>query len=671
MKKYFLLLIAIALIGINAYSQDLIPDENKKGKWGYVNSSGEIIIKHNYNEVSAFKDGRAKVRKGNKWGYIDALGNEVIKIQYSEMRTWNGDICKVAQGGKVEDGLLVSGGKWGFINRNGDVVLKCEYDEIGSYKDGLAHIVKGGKYGYIDENYQIFIPCEYAAIGSFNDKGFCWVNKGGKFDKSNNKKVLGGKFGIYNRKGELVVPAKYSMIGTFTHTPLEANPFIAKILDSKEYVDAAKKILKDAWNKREQKVKKGFFTNSVMYNLEESQSYAKDSLNSLRNRLFAKLPQEEFRMMKECGNYGLITYSFLTPEKFSMLRMPINEYFAVSKSYNEAKTFDYRTSRTNKNDKIGIINDLGEVILEPGKYPIVYFPTEGVVPVAQEKKKKLQVNYYDVSTKKLLFKKWVDASSVTPFINGVAVIVNDETQYLINKNGEQVSLGYKFILPPKNGLYIVNNGSYGVINGLGKEIISPSYNLILPISDNLMCAQFGENDKFGYLGEDGKYTIPAIYDDAKSFSYGVALVKTENGWGEINTSGQETIKSEWDDIKPRSEVSPKYSWVKRTGLWYGLEISNNKLITQGYADAHNFTSEDVAFVYNEDGLLGAINASDELIIPCRLSSLHLAEKCYTTMKEKGKNFMKEVDVYRFNLMNNDDRNSFRLTEKIAPNLWDF
>jgi hypothetical protein len=33
--------------------------------------------------------------------------------------------------------------------------------------------------------------------------------------------------------------------------------------------------------------------------------------------------------------------------------------------------------------------------------------------------------------------------------------------------------------------------------------------------------------------------------------------------------------------------------------------------------------------------------------------------------------MKEVDVYRFNLMNNDDRNSFRLTEKIAPNLWDF
>lgn len=660
MKKLCLLFISIFMIGINSYSQDLIPNQNDKGKWGYVDGDGKVVIKHDYKEVSAFIDGRAKVRKGDKWGYINALGKEVIKIQYSEMRTWEGNYCKVAIGGKIEDGMLTSGGKWGYINRNGDVVLKCEYDEIGAYKDGLAHIKKGDKFGYIDTNYQIFIPCIYSAIGSFNEQGFCWVNEGGKFDKSNSKKVIGGKYGIYNRRGELIIPAKYKMIGTFTHTPAEANPFIANIIDSEEYTDKAKKILKSAWNQRDNN-----------NDLRKSHTYAKDSLKALLNRFINQMPKEDYNLMKECGNYDLLSYEFLNPEKFSTLEMPINNYFAVSNNYNEVMAFDWRTARTNRSDKIGIISEFGEIILEPGKYAIAYLPTENLVPVAQEKSKKLQVNYFNTKTKQLMFKKWIEASGISPFKNGVAVIINDDTQYLINTNGDKISADYNFILPPKEDTYIVKRGSYGLVNKDGTEIITPTYNSILPISENLMCAQQNSNGTFGYLNSMGQYVIPSKYLEAKSFNNGAALVKTEKGWGEINNKDHNIIECQWEDIKPRSMNNPTYSWVKKSNLWYGLDLAKNKLITKGYSDAYNFNSENIAYVRNENNLIGAINASDELIIPCQLSNIDMAKKCYQIMKENNQSSMQEVEVYRFNLMFDDRRNEFRLTEKITDNLWDF
>ncbi len=660
--------ISIFMIGINSYSQDLIPNQNDKGKWGYVDSDGNAVIKHIYQEVSVFTEGRAKVRKGNKWGYINTSGKEVIKIQYSEMRTWEGNYCKVAIGGKIEDGMLTSGGKWGYINNNGDIVLKCEYDEIGAYKDGLAHIKKGDKFGYIDTNYQIFIPCIYSAIGAFNEQGFCWVNEGGKFDKSISKTVLGGKFGIYNRKGELIIPAKYKMIGTFTHAPAEANPFLANIINSEKYTDKYKKILKSAWDLRKIHTKKL----DVYFDFSESHTYAKDSTKRLLETFITQMPKEDYNLMNECGNYDLLAYKFLYPENFSPLEMPINNYFAVSNNYNEAMAFDWRTARTNRSDKIGITNEYGEIILEHGKYAIAYLPTENLVPVAQEKNKKLQVNYFNTLTKKLMFKKWIDASGISPFKNGVAVIINDGIQYLINTNGDKISADYNLILPPKEDTYIVKrDGSYGLVNKDGTEIISPSYNSLLPINENLICAQQNPNGTFGYLNSRGQYVIASKYLDAKSFNNGAALVKTENGWGEINNNGQNIIKCQWEDIKPRSMNNPTYSWVKRSNLWYGLDISENKLITKGYTDAYNFNHENIAFVCNDNNLFGAINASDNLIIPCQLSNVFMAEKCYKMMKDNNQSSMQEVDVYRFNLMFDNHRNEFRLTEKITDNLWDF
>lgn len=45
------------------------------GKEGYIDATGRIVIKPQFDEVeSSFSEGLAPVKIGNKWGYIDKTG---------------------------------------------------------------------------------------------------------------------------------------------------------------------------------------------------------------------------------------------------------------------------------------------------------------------------------------------------------------------------------------------------------------------------------------------------------------------------------------------------------------------------------------------------------------------------------------------------------------------
>ena len=48
-------------------------------KWGFIDTTGSVIIPLKYNQVENFEDGLARVRLGQKWGLMDVTGREVIK----------------------------------------------------------------------------------------------------------------------------------------------------------------------------------------------------------------------------------------------------------------------------------------------------------------------------------------------------------------------------------------------------------------------------------------------------------------------------------------------------------------------------------------------------------------------------------------------------------------
>lgn len=145
-------------------AQNLMPEQDDKEKFGYVDNTGKFVIKPQYTVAFPFENGCAKVCKGDKWGYIDPDGKTIIAVQY---------------------------------------------DMIEEFKDGIALVKKGGKYGYIRQDGTFYIKPEYNFIGRPNKDGLCWVAKG--------KTLKDAQKGLM-RDGQLLVKPGYKGIGVFAKT---------------------------------------------------------------------------------------------------------------------------------------------------------------------------------------------------------------------------------------------------------------------------------------------------------------------------------------------------------------------------------------------------------------------------------------------------------------------
>lgn len=66
----FLIYIFIVLSFLNSHAQKNYFPIVKKGKWGVIDSSGQIIIQPVYNYISPFKNSIAIFKKSNKYGLL-------------------------------------------------------------------------------------------------------------------------------------------------------------------------------------------------------------------------------------------------------------------------------------------------------------------------------------------------------------------------------------------------------------------------------------------------------------------------------------------------------------------------------------------------------------------------------------------------------------------------
>ena len=107
------------------------------GKWGFVGTDGDLVIKPQFDHVLPFLEGLAAVRQGGKWGYINPSGVFVIPPRFAQADSFSDGLAKV-------DG--------GFVNPSGSLVLSG-WDTASLFVQGLAHVNLGGNnYGYIDKN---------------------------------------------------------------------------------------------------------------------------------------------------------------------------------------------------------------------------------------------------------------------------------------------------------------------------------------------------------------------------------------------------------------------------------------------------------------------------------------------------------------------------------------
>jgi hypothetical protein len=208
----------------------------------FINLRGEQLLENNYELVSDFVNGLAKVsfksdnfRDNIKYGYIDTIGNEVIPLRYDKLGDFSEGLATAQIGsgfgyinkkGEVaiplQSNYTASDFKFGlaqaldnnsykifYIDKKGSIVMNTQNDFAhgdNSFYDGLALTKKNDDFGFIDLKGNIVVPTKYKYASHFNN-GFALVIK--KMNSNNNDNNL---IGIINKKGIEVIPCKYENI---------------------------------------------------------------------------------------------------------------------------------------------------------------------------------------------------------------------------------------------------------------------------------------------------------------------------------------------------------------------------------------------------------------------------------------------------------------------------
>jgi len=105
-------------------------------KFGFVNSSGVVVIPFRYEDVHPFSDGLACVKIAGRWGFIDKTGRVVIQPSLEEAADFVDGFAAVFP---VDTKARLLEGN--FLNKAGKfVLLRHGYDAVIHYGDQLAWV---------------------------------------------------------------------------------------------------------------------------------------------------------------------------------------------------------------------------------------------------------------------------------------------------------------------------------------------------------------------------------------------------------------------------------------------------------------------------------------------------------------------------------------------------
>ena len=632
MRKIYVL-IGLALATWCVKAQDLEPETNKKGRWGYVDNSGREVIKFKYDEAYPFEAGVAIVRKGDKMGFIDTKGKPIGKIQYSIIEPYaSGELYLVAIGGKIDDkkpkkktkakqktvsgqqsaskvtamatkmmgsvqGAINSdpllrsssasvpkleavniggssripwlGAKWGLCDSKGNMLVPAVYESLSDIIDGLIYVSKGGKYGVLTAEGKELVKPQFKTMGVFNKAGYCWVSASDA-DKNN---VVKDKFGLINREGKLLVQPKYDLLGTFVET--KDNPY-------------------------------GYYAAGVW-----KEQYMP----------FCRLPESTSPYIWFC----------------------------------------------NKDLKAGVVDKAGTAIIPVGKFTTVFAPTCGVVPVVQKKK----MGFYDITTKK--FQETNPQYVYSAFDHDLSRVNTGGLYYFVDKNLKQVSGQYSVATGFNEGFCVVGKGGkFGVIDASGREVIPLQYqNAKAAFHDGVLGVM--KDGKWGFIKSSGEVEFPFIYESVDDFKNGFCTVSTEGRFGCMRRDGKLLLPMQWDDFVTPIENNPAFIWGKKENLFYCYDVVNGRLaFDQGYPDVTNFFNGVAAFVQEKS--YGMVNNAGVEIIPAVMPNYLMLGEAYLYLEKIEKEVMSQTDLQRFYLFLSDKANTYKIDKGltiIPEDVWDY
>ncbi|OJJ18652.1 hypothetical protein BKI52_23885 [marine bacterium AO1-C] len=402
----------------------------------------------------------ARVFYEGDWRYIDKKGNflftqPVVNVCFSEK------LVVVRKDGKV-----------GFTNFQGKLVIPYQYDNARCFQGNFTSIIINSKMGIINRKGAFVVPPKYDLIGQFDEKGLAGI-----YHK--------GKIGFVDTTGKLVIPFRYEWYFSFGVVP--RYPFF--------------------WNGLVAVVKK------------DSLGEPKIGFMNRKGRLVIPAKYDKTFMMPlfidgkatVFENKKAILIDTLGSEIFRTSSMP---GYNFGFSFYEGLSNIYGT-----NDKYGLINEQGQIILKP------------------------------------------TYSNIYPFKEGLAAVTFRDTSNamvysFINKNGKRAfERTFTYAKYFSEGLVAVeSDNKWGYVDKVGKGVIPPKFERANDFYEGLAIVAVKQDNqiKYGFIDKQGRFVIPAKYEEADRFGLGLAPVKLNGKFGYINRQGKMIIPPKFDNAEPFS-----------------------------------------------------------------------------------------------------------------------
>lgn len=150
-----------------------------------------------------------KTKLNNLYGYENNSQQLVIPYQYEDADYFYEDLAAVQQG------IF-----YGYINTNNEVVIPMQYDFAWSFAGPLAVVKQGGKWGLIDKKGQLKTPLRYDYIGLTSKSRY-----ENTYQKSRDRPYFShgliraeqqGKCGFLDTFGKVAIPLKYEQVWNFS-----------------------------------------------------------------------------------------------------------------------------------------------------------------------------------------------------------------------------------------------------------------------------------------------------------------------------------------------------------------------------------------------------------------------------------------------------------------------
>jgi WG containing repeat len=492
------------------------------GKWGYLDSTGSIVVPAIYDGAKSPMVGTGIVQQGKKWGLIDMHNTVRIPCAYDALSymCMRDTILVVPQNNAIRYGYIDRNGnlvipadlklakslgygfigfsktgKWGVMKVTGESVCAEMYHEILPFSEGLAAVRKGNRWGYIDTSGQEVIALKF--------------EKAGDFQEGLARMVLKGRWGYIDYSGAEIIAPQFMQAGNFSKGAAPVRSRDGFGLISRD----GKWLLRPEWRSIEQldSSSGGFFVvrNDFLSGVCRSDGkmilYPRyDKFKWLDEGCIAFLAGTQWGLMDTMGKQ-------LLPASFDMIK-PFTQHLAPA--------YQLR--------KWGYIHADGSFAIRPSfDYAGNYFDNRAYVLLGK------QSMFIDTSGKVIL--KLQRDFSLMAYSEGKYVVARlDEKKeiigmYYLTRHGVNVSpFIYKEALPFENGAGRVrsNSGTWGLVSYTGYYLVKPRYYSLGSFDHGVApCKLISQQ---GLFSLDGKQILPVAYD-LVSYDQGLELIRIEKG----------------------------------------------------------------------------------------------------------------------------------------------